>query len=400
MWNKFKQTGLVAVLALMLGVGIGFGTAAPLNTVHSQTAVSDSETDLLRNLYTKANPSVVSIDVRLPTTAAGSLFGQQDQGGQPGSPNQQNAQPYQYAAGSGFMYDNAGHIVTNAHVVQGADRVELTFSDDTMMYAKVVGIDPDSDLAVLQAEGNTSKYAPLPIADSEAVEVGDRAIAIGNPFQRSGTMTQGIVSGIHRSVDGLAPAGQNQSYTIPDAIQTDAALNPGNSGGPLLNNQGQVIGVNEQIASSVRQSSGVSFAIPSNLVKTTAEALIKDGKVEHSWLGISGNSLTLDENTALKLPDDTRGAYVLAVQQGSPAAQAGLKGGASARNIQNTDIPTGGDIIVAVDKQPVKHFDDLTSYLFTKTKVGQTITLTVLRNGKQQDLQVTLAARPQIQANN
>src|SRR5262249_15569831 len=158
-------------------------------------------------------------------------------------------------------------IVTNAHVVDGADRIEITFSDGNQMFAKLVGIDEDADIAVIKAQGNTSAYAPLTIANSDNVQVGDRAVAIGNPFERSGTMTQGIVSGLHRSVDGIASAGNGQSYQIPDAIQTDAALNPGNSGGPLLDSNADVIGVNEQIASDVRQSSGVSFSIPSNLVK-------------------------------------------------------------------------------------------------------------------------------------
>jgi 2-alkenal reductase len=274
--------------------------------------------------------------------------------------------------------------------------VEITFSDDTMMHAKIVGVDLDSDLAVLQAEGDTSRYAPLPLGDSSAVTVGDRAIAIGNPFQRSGTMTQGIVSGVHRSVDGLAQASGGGTYLIPDAIQTDAALNPGNSGGPLLNNLGQVIGVNEQIESQVRQSSGVSFAIPSNLVKQVADALIKNGKLDHTWLGVAGVSLDLDLNEALKLPTNTRGAYLTGVQAGSPAAKAGLKAGVDSTTVQvsGNDVPVGGDIVTAVDGQAVQHFDDLSAYLFTKTKVGQTITLTVLRNGKTQDVKVTLGSRP------
>ena len=250
----------------------------------------------------------------------------------------------------------------------------------------------DSDIAVIKVQGDASKYQPLQLANSDSLTVGDRAIAIGNPFERSGTMTQGIVSGLHRSVDGLASAGQGASYTIPDAIQTDAALNPGNSGGPLLNDQAQVIGVNEQIASQVRQSSGVSFAIPSNIVKMMADGLIKNGKVEHTYLGISGNSLSLDATTTLKLDPNTKGVYVSAVSPNSPAAKAGLKGAST--NAAIGTVAPGGDIIVAVDNQPIKHFDDLTSYLFMKTTVGQTITLTVLRNGQKQDIKVTLAARP------
>lgn len=287
------------------------------------------------------------------------------------------------------MYDAAGHIVTNAHVVQGTDQVEVTFADGVTMHASIVGIDVDADLAVIKAQGDTSKYAPVSLANSDALQVGDRAIAIGNPFENAGTMTQGIVSGLHRPVQGL-----NQNYTIPDAIQTDAAINPGNSGGPLLNDQGQVIGVNEQIASDVRQSSGVSFSIPSNLVKLVADALIKDGKIEHTYLGIGGGSLTLDVNEALKIAANTQGAFVTQVQPGSPAAQAGLRAGTQTAIIQGQQVVIGGDIIVAVDKQPVHQFEDLTAYLFTKTHVGQVVTLTIIRGGKQMDVQVTLAARP------
>ncbi len=202
-------------------------------------------------------------------------------------------------------------------------------------------------------------------------------------------MTQGIVSGLHRPVDGLV-----LNYTIPDAIQTDAAINPGNSGGPLLNDQGQVIGVNEQIASQVRQSSGVSFSIPSNLVKIVADALIKDGQVQHMYLGIGGGSLVLDVNEALKIDANTRGAFITQVQPGSPAAAAGLKAGTKRITLQGQQTVIGGDIIIAVDKQPVTTFQDLTSYLFTKTTVGQKITLTILRNGQKQDIEITLAARP------
>ena len=395
MWNRIKQIGVSSFVILVLGIVIGLGVASPVQLASGQQGivVTDPQTQLLRDIYSRANPSVVSIDVRMPSTGNsaqspfGSPFGPQS--------GPQGNQPYIYAAGSGFVYDTAGHIVTNAHVVSGADQVEITFSDDTMMHAKIVGVDLDSDLAVLQAEGDISRYAPLPLADSSTVTVGDRAIAIGNPFQRSGTMTQGIVSGIHRSVDGLAQASGGGTYLIPDAIQTDAALNPGNSGGPLLNNLGQVIGVNEQIESQVRQSSGVSFAIPSNLVQQVVDTLIKNGKLDHTWLGVSGASLDLDLNEALKLPTNTRGAYLTGVQAGSPAAKAGLKAGVGSNTVQVTgnDVPVGGDIITAVDGQAVQHFDDLSAYLFTKTKVGQTITLTVLRNGKTLDIKVTLGSR-------
>jgi S1-C subfamily serine protease len=340
----------------------------------------DPQTQILRDVYQQVNPSVVSIAVRVPSSVSGPS----------------NTGIYDYAAGSGFVYDTAGHIVTNSHVIDSANRIEVTFSDDTTMYAKVVGSDPDSDVAVIQVQGDASKYKPLTLADSDAVVVGDLAIAIGNPFQQSGTMTHGIVSSLHRSVDALTQSGSTTggNYTIPDAIQTDAPINPGNSGGPLLNSGGEVIGINEQIASTVRQSSGVSFAIPSNLVKIVADALIKDGKIDHSWLGIGGGTLSLDMKDALKLPLDLQGIYVSEVQPGSPADKGGLQAGTATVSVDGQRVPSGGDVIIAIDGQPTKHFDDLTSYLFTHTTVGQTVKLTVIRDGKQLELSVTLGARP------
>jgi S1-C subfamily serine protease len=387
MLKKFGEVWLPALATLILGIALGVGVIAPVRVVQGDT-IADSETELLRGIYAKVNPSVVSIDVRIPNTAGttndlipqdGSLQGAQ--------------QPFAYAAGSGFLYDTQGHIVTNAHVVQGTDTIEVTFSDDTQMRAKIVGIDLDSDIAVIKVEGNVSKYQPLELANSDELVVGDRAVAIGNPFQEAGTMTTGIISGLHRSVIGLNSSATG-SYTIPDAIQTDAAVNPGNSGGPLLNSEGKVIGVNEQIASTVRQSSGVSFAIPSNLTKLVADALIKDGKVEYAWLGISGTSLGLEVNEAMRLATDTRGILVGTVEPGSPAAKGGLKGGTNTVTINGQRVAIGGDVIVALNGQPVKHFEDLASYIFSKVRPGDSITVTVLRNGQQHDLSVTLAPRP------
>jgi S1-C subfamily serine protease len=195
MFSKVKQMGAVAALTLSLGVAAGFSMAGPLQTVQGQSAM-DSQTALLHNIYAKANPSVVSIDVRLPATATNSNpfggRGQQSPFGQP----QTSPQQYSYAAGSGFLYDSTGNIVTNAHVVEGADKIEVTFSDGTQFHATVVGIDLDSDIAVIKVQGDTSKYQPLQIANSDQVTIGDLAVAIGNPFEEAGTMTKGIVSGV------------------------------------------------------------------------------------------------------------------------------------------------------------------------------------------------------------
>ncbi len=384
MWSRVKSAVLPSMAALVFGAAIGFGATGTARTVQGQSAV-DPITQELHAVYTKDNPSVVTLNVRMPASASNS-----------NGFNTPNQGQYQYAAGSGFVYDTNGDIVTNAHVVDGVDQIEITFSDNTMMYGKVVGVDADSDIAVIKAQGDTSKYQPLTLADSDTLQVGDRAIAIGNPFENAGTMTQGIVSGLNRLVQGLG------QYSIPDAIQTDAAINPGNSGGPLLNVDGQVIGVNEQIASQVRQSSGVSFAIPSNIVKLAADTLIKSGAIQHTYLGVTGGTTTLETNQAMKLPDNTHGALITTVQRGSPAAKAGLHGGNASTTVSvlGTDTPVGGDIVTAIDGHSIAHFEDLTAYLFTKTTVGQTVTLTVLRGANSQDIKVTLAARPAAAAPN
>jgi serine protease Do len=343
--------------------------------------VGDPQTAILHNVYAHANPSVVSITVRIPAQQQQQMF-------------QQQTSPYEYAAGSGFVYDTQGDVVTNTHVIQNADQIEVTFADGTYRHATLVGSDPDSDIAVIKVEGDMSTYQPLTVAESDAVKVGDMAIAIGNPFRRSGTMTHGIVSGIHRTVSGLTQSQNGGGYTIPDAIQTDAPINPGNSGGPLLNMQGQVIGVNEQIESSVQQSSGVGFAIPADIVKTAADAIISKGSLEHSWLGIAGVSLNLDLNDVLSLDKDIHGVYVTAISSSSPAAKAGLVVGQRQVSVNGEDFLAGSDVITAIDGQMVNDFDTLTAYLFEHTKPGQTVTLSVLRNGHTEDVKVTLQARP------
>lgn len=397
MRKRIQSLGAVLLLALGIFVGAGLqGQAmlsqasanapttqvnAPVSRQAAQTNVS-ALTQQMRDLYNRANPSVVSIRVRIPAGNRATIGGFGPQG-------QQGNGQYTMAAGSGFVFDKQGHIVTNAHVVQGSDRVEVTFSDGVIMPAKISGIDLDSDLAVIQVQGDYSRYEPLPLGDSDVVQVGDVVVAIGNPFEQAGTMTHGMISALHRTVQGLRTSGSG-AFSIPGALQTDTPVNPGNSGSPLINEFGQVIGVNEQIESSAGQSSGVAFAIPVNLVKMFVPELIQNGKVTHPYLGVSSTSLDLDLNEALNLPVATRGALVTSVSANSPAAKAGVK----SATVQNAANISGGDVIVAVDKQPVQSSDDLVTYLFNKTRAGQTIALTVLRDGKQQDLRVTLAARP------
>jgi serine protease Do len=313
------------------------------------------------------------------------------QGGQQQPPDQ-----YQSALGSGFVWDTNGHIVTNNHVIKGADKIEVTFSDGTIVPATLVGADPDSDLAVIKVEAAASLLKPVAVTDSDAVKVGQLAVAIGNPFGLEGTMTTGIVSALERQLS--ADQESTKSYSIPDVIQTDASINPGNSGGVLVDVNGQVIGVTSAIESTSGSNSGIGFAIPSAIVKNVVPALIKDGKYEHTWLGISGTTLTPDLAAAMKLDAGQRGALVEEVMPNSPAQKAGLKGSSTETTIDGQTIKVGGDVITAIDSQPVTAMNDLIAYLARSTQVGQKVTLTILRDGKEQKVDVTLAARPSAQA--
>ena len=367
---------------------------------------SGASTDLLaayqgtlENIYTTVSPSVVNIRVVQKADATSSGASQL-----PGFPffslpqGQQPQQQFQSALGSGFVWDQNGDIVTNNHVISGAEKIEVTFSDGTIVPATLVGADPDSDLAVVKVNVTADKLHPVQLGDSNAVKVGQLAIAIGNPFGLEGTMTTGIISAVGLSL----PADENstQSYTIPDVIQTDAPINPGNSGGVLMDAQGQVLGVTSAIESPVRANAGVGFAIPSAIVNNVVPALIKDGKYVHTWLGISGRTLVPDLATAMKLDAGQRGALVEEIVPNSPAEKAGLHGSSQQVTIEGQTANVGGDVITAIDSQPVVEMNDLIAYLARSTKVDQKVTLTILRDGKQQTLDVTLTARPSAEERN
>jgi 2-alkenal reductase len=342
---------------------------------------ADAETAILMAVYRKANPSVVYIEnlAAINTSQDSSTIIPESQG-------------------SGFVWDTLGHIVTNDHVVSGSDALQVTFSDGVVLPADVVATDPDSDLAVIIVDPALVSLLPVEQGDINEVQVGQRAIAIGNPFGFAGTLTSGIVSALGRSIPAVT------GFSIPMSIQTDAAINPGNSGGPLLNDRGQVIGVNSQIRSDVRSNSGVGFAIPINIVQRVAPALIEKGKYVHAWLGISGQTYSPAWAKALGFSTGTRGAYVLQTIANSPAARAGVRAPTT-----NTDIilgigangprylQSGGDLITAIDGQPVSAFDDILVYLESFKAPGETVILTTSQSdGSTREVPVTLAERPRL----
>ena len=349
----------------------------------------------LERIYQDVSPSVVNIQVlqkqtgmELPQALPGLPFF-----GMP-APQQQPEEQYQRGSGSGFVWNKEGHVVTNNHVVEGADKIEVTFADGTSVPGTVVGTDPDSDLAVVKVDLPAERLQPVRVADSTQVKVGQLAVAIGNPFGLENTMTVGIVSALERSLPVESNAGTGPSYTIPDVIQTDAPINPGNSGGVLVDDLGEVIGVTSAIISPVRASAGIGFAVPAAIVQKVVPVLIEQGRYAHPWLGISGTPMDPDLAQAMGLKADQRGALVIEVVPGGPADKAGLRGSDRKITVDGAERRVGGDVIVAFDGQPVETFDDLVTYLVRSTAVGQKVTLTVLRDGEQIQVKVTLEARP------
>ena len=327
----------------------------------------------LEALYQQVIPGVVSIQISTP------------QGG---------------GLGSGFVYDTQGHVITNFHVVDGATSVEVDFSSGFKARGTVIGVDKDSDIAVIKVDAPESELHPLPMGNSDNLQVGETVIAIGNPFGLNGTMTVGIVSALGRTQVSEHSIDGGGFFSAADIIQTDAAINPGNSGGPLLNTNGEVVGINRAIATTSTTAngqptnSGIAFAISVNIVKRVTPFLIKDGVYDYPYMGISflpEQLMSLDVIEALNLKDYS-GAYVVDVAKGGPAEQAGIHAG---------DKPTpmdlvlaGGDLVTAIDGKPVRTFDELISYLVTNKSPGDTVILTVIRAGQSQDITITLGARP------
>ena len=299
--------------------------------------------------------------------------------------------------GSGFVFDNEGHVVTNQHVVEGASTVEVAFSSGFKAHGTVIGSDADADIAVIQVDAPAEQIHPLAIGDSNSLHVGQSVVAIGNPFGLNGTMTLGIISGLGRTQPAHESPGGG-FFSTADVIQTDAAINPGNSGGPLFNLNGEVVGVNQSIRTTNVDAttgnavnSGVGFSISINLVKRVVPGLIRDGKYEYPYLGLSSGELDLADIEALGLNTYT-GAYVTSVVPDGPADQAGIRAGDTPTSI--TGLNAGGDLITAMDGQPIASFDELLSFLVTNKSPGDTVVLTVLRDGQPVDITVTLGTRP------
>jgi serine protease Do len=360
-------------------------TAPEASTLTQGTVLDDLEATL-GAIYENVNPSVVSIQV----TQKVSMMQQMPfYGSMP-----QTDEQYQQGAGSGFVWDKQGHIVTNNHVVEGADKISVQFSDGTIAQAELVGTDTDSDLAVIKVDVPAERLYPVTIADSTQVHVGQLAVAIGNPFGLENTMTVGFVSAIGRSLPVDSESTTGTSYTIPDIIQTDAPINPGNSGGVLLNEAGEVIGVPSALISPVQASVGIGFAIPSATVEKVVPALIDEGSYTHAWLGISGMTLTPDVAKAMNLDENQRGALVITVQEDGPSGKAGLLGSDDQITVDGQDLPTGGDVITTIDGNTVNTFDDLVANL-ARLSAGQKVQVAVIRDGKTRDIAITLGERPQ-----
>jgi S1-C subfamily serine protease len=292
--------------------------------------------------------------------------------------------------GSGFVYDNLGHIITNAHVVDGADKATVTFLDGSQYNAEIIGGDKFTDIAVIKVSEKPRLLHPLEIGDSSLLQVGEQVAAIGNPFGLSGSMTSGIVSQIGRLI-----AAQDSGFSIPDVIQTDAAINPGNSGGPLLNMRGQVIGINTAIQSISGEFIGIGFAVPSNTVSKIVPTLIEEGKYPHPWIGISGKDIDPDLARVLDLKQ-AKGFLVITVVDGSPADKAGLKGMSQTQIINGEEYPADGDIIIWVDDKEVRKISDILIHLQREKSVGDEMVLGILRDGDFMHLTLKLVERPDL----
>jgi len=408
--KKLKRWLIPAALALMLFVIAACTSESAPATESSETSspiaeitqvdepdADESDVDVLDiamnlvaaqesvmiQIYQKAVPSVVNIQV---IQGSGGNDGTGAFPNVPGVPEDF----LERGEGSGFVWDDKGRIVTNQHVIDGAEIVTVIFSDRTQVLAKVLGGDTDSDLAVLELLEPIDGLNPIDLGDSSEVLVGQLAIAIGAPFGQEFTMTSGIVSAVGRTIR----SGFSQ-FTVPEVIQTDAPINPGNSGGPLLDRHGRVMGINTQIISRSGSNAGVGLAVPINIAKMVVPALIEDGKYEYSWLGISGGPVRPHVVQLMDLPEGTEGALVITVREDGPAADGGLTGSDRTEVVNGIQYALGGDTITGIDGSKVRDMTDLIVYLTNNTRPGDEIMLEVIhQDGTSEDLQIVLGTRP------
>ena len=374
---------LLAISFLVLIAIISYETfSSSTKFVSAQMPTNENSTTQgslsLPDLFTKVQKSVVQVTERDNSNEFGSRLG------------------------SGFVYDKDGHVITNYHVVtpgtNNNNELQVTFLDGSVYSADLVGFDQFDDLAVIKVKNiPPDKLAPLPLANSSSLRIGESVVAIGNPFGQLGSMTQGIVSGLGR----LLPSNENQdnlagpgsSFSIPNIIQTDAAINPGNSGGPLIDTQGRVVGINTAIISNTGVYSGVGFAIPSNSISKVATSLIQNGSYHHPYIGIIGLSLTPDLSKQIGL-NQTKGFLITSITKGSPADKSGLRAGSTTTTFNGRDVEVGGDIILKIDNREVTKIDDILAYLESQKHVGDKVHFTILRDNAIKELDLILGDRP------
>jgi S1-C subfamily serine protease len=390
--NKYRIFILIALVGATLGCGLPgslFPTATPAPTIPPTPTLSPPQIAPMPEepanaleaqveaVYDSAGPAVVNIT---SISYAYDFF----------------FRPVpQEGSGSGFFYDAEGHIVTNYHVVENAEELTVTLADGRVYPATVVGTDPSNDLAVIHIDAGTDGLPqPIALTDSDDLHVGQFVIAIGNPFGQAGTLTVGVVSALGRIIESP------DNRFIGEAIQTDAAINPGNSGGPLLDLRGRLIGVNSQIISPSGASVGLGFAVPANTVQRVVPQLIAHGRYLHPWLGVeyylplTSEWARIFRQAGMTIPGD-EGLLVIQVARGGPADQAGIQGGDQVVRVGNARIPLGGDIITAINGEPITGSKEFVVYLETRTQIGDTVQVTIIRDGEEQNVQVTLTERLQ-----
>lgn len=383
----WTMIGLVLLVTLACSVG---GSIPGLGTIQT---VQPGEGSLVPTPRIDTSPALVGSSNQLEDTLV-SIYEQVSAG----VVQIQTIDPNGGVLGSGFVYDTEGHIVTNLHVVEGATEIEVDFPSGLKVHGDVIGTDSDSDIAVINVSVPAGQLQPLTLGDSSTIKVGQFVVAIGNPYGLSSTMTVGIVSAIGRTLESLRQTAEGTPFSAGDIIQTDASINPGNSGGPLLNLQGEVIGINRAIRTSGTTSTGdpvntgIGFAVSINIVKRVVPSLITNGFYDYPYLGLSCiEQLSLYEQEALGLSQST-GAYIMEIVPGGPSEQAGLAAGKQPTSI--TNLYAGGDLIIAVDAQPVRVYGDLVSYIMTSKSPGDVVILKIIRNGEEKEVSVTLGKRP------